>query len=92
MLEELDRCGCHRAPRVRDDDLRHTRGHGPLDDEPGGAGVDRTVRELVAVEARPAHAEEERARSYSARVVREIRDLDGGVPDDLARGQRFCDA
>ena len=92
MLEELDRGDRHRAPRVLDDDLRHTRGHGPFDDEPGRTGVDRAIRELVAVETRAAHAEEERARSHGSRVVREIRDLDGGVPDDLARGQRFCDA
>jgi hypothetical protein len=63
-----------------------------LDDERSGARIDRAIRELVSVEPRPAHAEEERARSDGSRVVREIRDLDGGVPDNLARGQRFCDA
>jgi hypothetical protein len=63
-----------------------------LDDERSGPRVDCPVGQLVTVKARTAHAEEERARRDGAGVVGEIRDLDGGVPDDLARGQGFCDA
>jgi hypothetical protein len=92
VLEEFHRSGRHGAARVLDHELRHSRRDRVLDDEPGRTRVDRAIRELVSVEARPAHAEEKRARRHGSRVVREIRDLDGGIPDDLARGQRFCDA
>jgi hypothetical protein len=46
----------------------------------------------VPVEPLAAHAEEERAGLDCARVVREIRYLDAGAPDNLARGKGFCDA
>ena len=68
MPEELDGRGGHRAPGVLDDDLRHLRGDRVLDDQRGGARVDRPVGEVVPVEARAAHAEEERAGSETARV------------------------
>ena len=93
MLEELDRGDRHRAPRVRDDDLRHTRGRRAARRRarPRRRRSRRSASSWPSKRA-PAHAEEERARSHGSRVVREIRDLDGGVPDDLARGERFCDA
>ena len=90
--EELEGRGRHRAPGILDDELRHLRGDWMLDDQGGGARVDRPIGELVAVEALSAHAEEERALGDRAGVVGEIRDLDSRFPDELARGQAFCDA
>ena len=59
--EELDRRRGHRLPRVRDDELRHARGHGVLDDERRRSGIDRALGELVPVEPR-SRAHRRRAR------------------------------
>ena len=63
-----------------------------LDDERRGTRLDGPPRELVPVEPTAAHAEEERPLFDGTGVVREIRYLDAEVPDNLARGEGFCDA
>ena len=75
----------HRLAHGRDEELwdinleqslDHDRGRPPLDCLPG---------EIVAVDARARHAEEQRALTHTSRVVGEVADLDRPTPGHLAR-------
>ena len=86
--EELVGRHRHRRAHVLDDELRHGDVDRPLDDERDGAGRDRVGGEVVAVDAAPADAEEQRARRHPTRVVGEVADLDRSAPDHVARRER----
>ena len=90
LAEEHVRRGRHRRARVADDDLRHGQVERALDDERDRSALHRLRREVVAVDARARHGEEERARADRASVVGEIAHLDRKAPEHLHRLER-CD-
>ena len=87
LAEERVGSDGHRGASVVHEQLRDSRVQleRPLDDEGGGAGSDRALREVVPVGARPGHAEERGARAHAVGVVREVGDLDVPAGAGLAR-------
>ena len=78
----------HRLAHGRHDELRHVELERSLDDERGGAALDRLPGEVVPVDPLAADAEEERAGGDAPRVVGEVADLDRPAPGHLARRER----
>ncbi len=66
--------------QLRDVDLERS-----LDDDGCRTALDRLPREIVAVDTRPAHAEEQRARRDASCVIGEVGDLDRLPPGHFAR-------
>ena len=92
MGEERVRRRRHRDPRIGHDELRHGDVQRPLDDERNGAACDRLAGEVVPVDIRPRHAEEERSRHDRPRVVGEVAHLDRSPPDHVDRPDRGDEA
>src|SRR6187397_1874725 len=59
-----------------------------LDHESRRTRRDRRAREVVTVHACSGHAEEQRGVADAARVIGEVRDLDGPSPDHVTRRER----
>ena len=89
LAEEDVRRRRHRRPRRRDDELRHLRLDGALDDEDGRAVLDRLGGEVVPVRPLTGNGEERCAGGDGARVVRKVPHLDGvGAAENRLRCER----
>ena len=93
LPEEDVRGGGHRGARRQHDELRNLWLDRPLDDENGGAALDRLGGEVVSVRVLAGNAEERRAGGDGTRVVGEVPHLDGvGAAEDRLRCERGNEA
>ena len=88
VVEELDRRAWHRHAGALDDELGNIQVEPPFDHERHRSARDRLRCEIVAVGPGAGDAKEQGVARHLPRVVRQLADLEGDVPNDVGRSER----